>query len=414
MQSVTVRCHVAALALFAASTASIAGAAGPDRAVLTAAEGERAPLMVTLKELVMIESGSADAAGLDRMADFTGQRLMQLGAAVERQPSSRGLGHIVTGTLTGTGTRKLMLMAHMDTVYPRGVLQSQPYRIADGRAYGPGIADDKGGIAAILHVLKLLQQQGWRDYAQLTVLFNSDEEAGSHGSKERISKLAAVHDFVFSCEPTLGQGEGLLLGASGFAKVTMEVRGRAAHAGVAPDSGRNALIELAHQVGQTDALARSVPGARLNWTLAQAGVVGNQIPDLATAAGDMRYTRAAAVDELEAALRQAIRRAKVADTHTSLLVERGRPPFVAVPRARQFAARAQGVYAELGRQLDLNDGTGGGTDAAYANQSGNAIVLESLGLVGTNIHSKDEYIELEAIVPRLYLLARLLQEAGKS
>jgi glutamate carboxypeptidase len=385
----------------------------PEPATLAAAEAERTPFMATLRELVEIESGSADAAGLARIADYTEARLKSLGAATERRVSKRGPGSIVTGTFTGTGTRTLMLMAHMDTVYPPGILTSQPFRVADGRAYGPGIADDKGGVAAILHVLAMLRQAGWHDYARLTVLFNPDEEAGSHGSKELIAALAAEHDFVFSCEPTLGQGEGLLLGASGFARVSMTVEGRASHAGVAPDKGRNALIELAHQLQQTDAVSRSVPGARLNWTLAQAGVVGNQIPDRATATGDLRYTRADAVDSLEGALRQAVRQGHVPDTRTLIAVERGRPPFVATPAARDFARKAQAIYAELGRDLALQDGTGGGTDAAYANLSGRAIVLESLGLVGAGIHSSGEYIELDAIVPRLYLLTRLLREAAK-
>jgi glutamate carboxypeptidase len=102
----------------------------------------------------------------------------------------------------------------------------------------------------------------------------------------------------------------------------------------------------------------------------------------------------------------------VPDTRTSVVVERGRPPFVATAAARAFAARGQSVYAETGRRLALLEGTGGGTDAAYANRSGKAIVLESLGLVGAGIHSGEEYIDIDAIVPRLYLLTRLLQLAG--
>lgn len=396
--------------LLAASAASAAPSQPP---LLAAAEAQQAPLLATLKEMVLIESGSADAAGLARMADYTERRLKELGAVTERHRSTRGPGSIVTGTFSGNGTRKLMLMAHMDTVYQTGVLQSQPWRIEGGRVYGPGVADDKGGIAAILHVLQMLRQDGWRDYGRITVLFDPDEEAGSHGSKDLIASLAAEHDYVFSCEPTLGEGEGILLGASGFAKVTMDVRGRAAHAGVAPDDGRNALVELAHQLTQTNALARSVPGARLNWTLAQAGLVGNQIPDHASAAADLRYTRLDAVDQLEAVLKQTVRHALVPDTLTSIVVERGRPPFVATPAARDFAVRAQAIYAELGRTMALQDGTGGGTDAAYANRSGKAVVLESLGLVGAGIHSSGEYIELDAIVPRLYLLARLLQQAAR-
>lgn len=402
-----------ALALAACGAPVWAGAAA-DASLLAAARREQVPLMVSLEQMVRIESGSHDPQGLARMADYTEQRLKALGARTERLAPAQGVSSAVLATFSGAGSKKLMLIAHMDTVFDKGVLASQPYKVDGGRVYGPGIADDKGGIAVILHALKILADAGWRDYATITVLLDPDEEAGSRGFRDLIAARAAEHDYVFSCEPTLGKDDGILLGASGFAKVSMEVRGRAAHAGVAPDTGRNALVELAHQIGQTRDVAAGVPGTRFSWTLAHAGVVGNQIPDLASAAGDMRFNTAEGVDRVEALLRERIRNVLVADTRTSITVERGRPPFVATPAARAFAARAPAIYAEAGRQMVLLDGTGGGTDAAYANRSGKAIVLESLGLVGANIHTRDEYIEVDAIVPRLYLLTRLMQEAARS
>ncbi len=151
-------------------------------------------------------------------------------------------------------------MGHMDTVYERGILASQPWRVDGERIYGPGIADDKGGIAVVLHALKILKEVDWRNFARLTVLFNPDEEVGSIGSGELISELADQHDFVLSCEPTVAapaaRNDALLLGASGTARGVMEVKGRASHAGAAPDLGRNALIELAHQLLQTRDIAK--------------------------------------------------------------------------------------------------------------------------------------------------------------
>ena len=178
---------------------------------------------------------------------------------------------MVKGSFSGSGTRKLMLIAHMDTVYPAGTLASEPYRQDGNKLYGPGIADDKGGIAVILHSLAILKDAGWRDYAQLTVLFNHDEEVGSTTSGETIAQLAEQHDYVFSAEPTgakaVARTEGLLLGAAGTASATMEVKGRSAHAGAAPEAGRNALIELAYQLQQTRDIAKDIPGAQLNWTI---------------------------------------------------------------------------------------------------------------------------------------------------
>ena len=340
-------------------------------------------------------------------------RLKALGAKTERRKPTQGVGDIVIGTFSGKGTKSLMLMAHMDTIYPAGTLALQPYREDAERIYGPGIADDKGGIAVILHALKILRDAGWHDYARLTVMFNSDEEIGSGGSGELIAALAAEHDYVLSCEPTSIGPEGLLLGASGTGIVTMQVHGRASHSGAAPEMGRNALIELSHQLLQSRDIDQSIPGTQLHWTIAQAGLVRNQIPERAYAIGDMRLTAVDGFDRLEAALQERIRNKLVPDTETTIRIARGRPPFVASAAARALANKGQGIYAEIGRDLRMIEGTGAATDAGFANRSGRAVVLESFGLAGAGFHASDESIVIESIVPRLYLMTRLLQDIGQ-
>jgi len=369
--------------------------------------------------MVLIESGSFDLEGLAKMADFTEARLKALGFKTERRKVMRGPGaNSVIGTLDGTGTKKLMLIGHMDTVYQAGILATQPYRVEENRIYGPGIADDKGGLAVILHALKILTDAGWRDYARLTVMFNPDEEISSPGSGEQIAEIADQHDVVLSCEPTsagaVSKNESLLLGASGTATAVMEVKGRTAHAGVAPDLGRNALIELSHQVLQTRDLAKSIPGTQLNWTVAQAGTVRNQIPDKATATGDVRLTVNDGLAKLQAALQEKVKSSTlVPGTETSVRIDNGRPPFVGGEASRTLAKRAQAIYAEIDRPLDIIDMTGGGTDAGYASRGGKAVVVESFGLAGFGYHAKDEYIVTDSIVPRLYLMTRLLTELGQ-
>lgn len=406
-----------AAAAFAAAAPALAAA---DAALLDAARAQESAVVASLKEMVLIESGSADAAGLAKMADWTEARLKALGAQTERIRATTGPGTLVKGTFSGSGTKKLMLIAHMDTVYPTGILATQPIREEGGRLYGPGIADDKGGIAVILHSLAILQRAGWRDYARLTVLFNPDEEVGSPGSGEAIAAEADQHDYVFSCEPTAAKAvartEGLLLGAAGTATATMTVQGRASHAGAAPELGRNALLELAYQLQQTRDVAKAIPGAQLNWTTAQAGLVRNQIPESAVAGADVRITQPGADARLRSALQEKIAAGKlVPDTTTTLQLVVGRPPYLANERARALAVRAQEIYGELdGRALALVPMTGGATDAAFAGRSGKAIVLESFGLAGFGYHARDEYIELDSIVPRLYLMTRLLTTVARN
>ncbi|RJF96264.1 M20/M25/M40 family metallo-hydrolase [Noviherbaspirillum saxi] len=388
-------------------------AAGADTRLLEAAEREQAAVIASLKDMVHIESPSMDARGLARMADYTEKRLRELGAAVERRKGTQGPAEIVIGRFSGTGSKRIMLLAHLDTVYPVGTLQSQPYRIEANRIYGPGIADDKGGVALILHALKILKEMGWRDHAGLTVVFNADEETGSLGSGELIAAMAAEHDYVFSCEPAPDQPDGVLLSASGTGTVVMQVQGRASHAGAMPEKGRNALVELAHQILQTEDVAASVPGTQLNWTIARAGLVRNQIPERAYVTGDLRLMNPDGFDHIESALKERVRNRHIPDTETSIAIERGRPPFVATPAGHELARKAQAIYAEIDRPLMLIPGTGGATDAGFAARSGKAVVLESFGLAGFGYHARDEYIAVDSIVPRLYLMTRILREVAK-
>ncbi|MGX1319259.1 glutamate carboxypeptidase [Bradyrhizobium sp. USDA 377] len=407
-----------ALSLLGLAAGATSALAATDEKLKAAAEQEKAPLIETLRDMVMIESGSSDVEGLKKMADFTEARLKALGAATERRKTTAGAGaDMVIATFKGSGTRKLMLIAHMDTVYQRGVLASEPYRVDGNRIYGPGIADDKGGIAVVLHALKILKDAGWNDYATLTVSFNPDEEVGSIGSGEIIAELADQHDVVLSCEPTAAsppaKNDSLLLGASGTATGVMKVKGRASHAGAAPDLGRNALIELSHQLLQTQDVAKSIPGTQLNWTTAKAGTVRNQIPEDAEAGADIRLTIPDGIARLQAALDEKTKNRLVPDTETTVKIVAGRPPFVASDRGRALAAVGQAIYAEIDRKLDITEMTGGATDAGYANRSGKAVVVESFGLAGFGYHARDEFIDTNSIVPRLYLMSRMLIEQGK-
>jgi glutamate carboxypeptidase len=393
--------------------------AAPDAQVLAAATAAQPAVVETLKEMVSIESGSADLEGLAKLATVLDDRLKALGFKTERRTAAPGAGaDIVIATLAGTGSRKIMLQGHMDTVYDRGILQTQPYRQDGNKLYGPGIADDKGGMAVVLHALKLLNDAGWKDYATLTVVFNPDEEVGSIGSGEFISATADRHDVVLSFEPTaakaVAKGEALLLGAAGVGQVTLEVKGRASHAGASPELGRNAILEASYQMLQTRDLAKDIPGVTLNWTNVVSNKARNQIPELAVAVADVRITVPGAEDKLNTALQAKVASGKlIPDTVTTVKLEVGRPAFLAGAPGRALAERAQAIYKEIDRDLGIVPMTGGGTDAAFARRSGKATVVESFGLAGFGFHARDEYIELDSIVPRLYLVTRLLVEIGK-
>ena len=394
----------------------------PDPAVMAAMEAEREPLIETMRQLVAIESGSRDPEGLGQVAALIADRLRALGGDVElvshddpymMVDTPAEIGQSVVGRFRGQGRGRILLLAHMDTVYLRGQLADQPFRITDGRAYGLGIADDKHGIALILHTLAALRALDFDDYEQITVLINADEEVSSAGSRELITRLGAEHDAVFSCEGG-GASDRLALTTAGIGAVLLDVAGRASHAGSAPEQGRNALYELAHQVLQMRDLSDEAAGIKLNWTIASAGATRNVIPAAARATADFRVLRVAAYDEVERQVRERIRNQLIPDTTVSVSFERRRPPLEVTPASRALAAHAQEVYGEIGRPLGVTDqAAGGGTDAAFAALETDAPVIEGFGLIGFGAHSDArEYVELDSIVPRLYLLARLIMDVA--
>jgi glutamate carboxypeptidase len=404
-----------------------AGAApAPVEPVYSLVRKEKPALIATLRQLVSIESGSRDREGLDTIAGVLKDRLAALGGKVELVEAGADavrlfdtpprIGRAVLARFEGTGTRKIMLLAHMDTVYPRGTLAKRPFRVEGSRAYGPGVADEKGGVAVILHALAILKDLGFREYGTLTVLINGDEEISTPGARELITRLASQHDVVFSCEPSPAPKDELALATSGIAAATLSVRGRPAHAGVNPEDGRNALLELAHQLLQTQRLGDPSRGIKFNWTIASAGTTRNVIPDAATASADVRVRRVADFDGVEQAFRAAVAKGHlVPDTKLEATFERRRPPLEVTDRSRALAKRAQAIYADLGKQLGVDESSkGAGTDAAFAALSGKPVVLENFGLVGFGYHSPDaEYVELESIEPRLYLMARLIMDSSR-
>ena len=406
----------------------LAGVMGPqaqvqaaqlDAQLRSAAMAQQPAVIETLRDLVTVESGSTDHEGVGKLMAYLDKRLSALDAKVERVASAAGGPDLVRGTFSGNGKLKVMLIAHADTVYDRGILEKEPFQQKGNLLYGPGIADDKGGIAVILHSLALLKARGWNDYATVTVLFNPDEEIGSPGSGETIAKLADEHDVVLSFEPSAAkaviESEGVLLSAAGTSQVRMTVQGLSAHAGAAPEQGRNALVELAHQIIQTKDVATGVPGAQLNWTTANAGTARNQIPERAEVGGDARVTQTDSNANLLAALQAKVKESHaVPDTTTTVTLEPLRPIYVAGERGRELADLAQEIYAELdGRTLLMHPTTNGGTDAGFAGRSGHAAVLEGLGLAGWGYHARNEYIEIDSIPPRLYLASRMLIELAK-
>ncbi|MDN3278293.1 M20/M25/M40 family metallo-hydrolase [Frankia sp. RB7] len=400
--------------------ATTAAHAEPMADVQALAQKEQQPLLDTLRDLVSIESGSKDFEGLNLIAGRVADQFKQIGGAVEiLQPTDiyrlddtpEKIGPAVHAVFKGTGARKIMLIAHMDTVYLKGMLKDQPFRIDGDKAYGLGIADDKQGVALILHAVAMLQKLNFRDYGTLTVLTNGDEEISSPGWRSTITKFASDQDVVFSFEG--GGTDGTLrLATSGIGSAYLTVTGKSSHAGARPEGGINALYELSHQVLQMKDLSKPEQGLKLNWTVSKAGTNRNVIPAEATAQADARALKVSDFDELEKTLQDKIKNRLLPDSRVELKFEVRRPPLEANDASRRVATYGKTIYGELGLPLKVDEkATGGGTDAAFAALKTRGAVVEGMGLSGFGAHSNDaEYVKLDTIVPRLYLTTRMIMD----
>ena len=396
----------------------------PNQEVLTLANQQKQPLLDTLKDLVNIESGSGDREGLDQISQLIFDRLKAMGGEVEfiepgtdayrMHDTPAKIGRMVKAKFTGTGSKKILLIAHMDTVYLKGMLAKQPFRLDGNRAYGLGIGDDKAGVAVILHTLSILKAMNFRDYGTLTVLINGDEEISSPASRHLLGKLGAEHDLTMSHEGSPITSDRLGLATAGIAAVTLKVTGMASHAGSSPERGRNAIYELAHQMLQTKDFSDPATGVKMNWTMINGGTNRNVIPAEATGVADVRVIRVTDYEGLEKRVRETITKQLIPDTKVEMTFERRRPPLELNPAAAAIAKHAQTIYAEIGKQLNVTDTVaGGGTDAAFAALGNSKPVIERFGLQSFGAHSNDnEYIHIDSIEPRLYLATRLIMDVS--
>ncbi|RUR68708.1 M20/M25/M40 family metallo-hydrolase [Variovorax guangxiensis] len=414
--------------LLAAVCAAFLGSAfaAPDAKIAALAAKEKPALLDTLKELVSIESGSRDLDGLEKISDLIAAKFKTLGGEVElidpsadayrMEDTPEKIGRVVRATFKGTGKKKILLIAHMDTVYTVGMINRQPFRIDGDKAYGLGIADDKQGVAVITHIVSMLQAMKFKEYGTLTVLINGDEEISSPGARSLITRMGSEHDAVLSFEGASIKEDKLSLATAGIASVTLNVTGKASHAGSAPELGVNALYELSHQILQMRDLSDPATGLKMNWTISKSGTNRNVIPASATAAADVRVLKVSDYDRIEQQVNERVKKQLIPEAKVELKFERRRPPLESSEASVAMARHAQQIYRdELGLPLGADDkAAGGGTDAAFAALKTKAPVVERFGLQGFGAHSADaEYVLVNSIEPRLYLGTRMVMDLAR-
>ncbi|HEX9035551.1 MAG TPA: M20 family metallopeptidase [Ktedonobacterales bacterium] len=374
------------------------------RDVLALAESQMTQILDDLGALVNIDSGTYTPRGVARVADELERWLKAAGAEVERVAGSEFGPHLIA-RWRGPGRGRALLIGHMDTVFPEGEAERRPFRVADGRAYGPGVMDMKSGLLIGLYAARaLLDEAPW---AELVMFCNSDEEIGSPSSRSLVETLGKPAHAALVLEPN-SRVDKTTIARKGVATYRIDVEGLSAHAGVEPHRGRNAILELAHRVIAVQALNGTIPGVTLNTGVTHGGERPNVVPDAAHALVDVRAADLEGVHVVDAALRAlADGPEHVEGTRTRLTGGFMHQPFVQSPASLRLFEMAQEVARELGYELSGSP-TGGGSDGNTTAATG-APTLDGLGAAGGMAHNPGEFIEVASIAPRIALLSGIIQ-----
>lgn len=386
--------------------------AARDAKVWAAAQAARPGQLQLLQQAVDIDSGTGDAEGGRKVEALLIPRLKALGMTVEAVPAEAdGLPENLVARLSGTGKGRILMIGHIDTVFGPGTVARRPYRTDAENAYGPGVIDEKGGVIEGVYALTLLHDLGFKDFKSITLLIETSEERGSPGTRKLIDRLLADADVELNLEPA-EQPDGVTVWRKGSTTFHIDVKGRAAHAGVAPQDGRNAAVELIHQIQAANVFPKSGDGLTANLTVMSAGTRNNIIPEDAHAQINVRVREQKQVGEVQAVLEKNAQTTAIPDTHVTVSREPAFPPLPSNPATDALAVRAQAIYAGLGLTLGTG-GNGGASESALAAAAG-VPALDGLGPVGSGTHSDQEHLELKSVTPRLYLLTRLIQDLGRN
>ena len=376
-----------------------------EEALLAHCQAHADEMLSEIGDLVQHESPSGDKSALDALARRLADRFSAIGGEVTVLPQDTAGDHVRV-VFPGEGdpdARPTLVLCHFDTVWPVGTLAGMPFRVEDGRAYGPGIFDMKSSIVIVEHAIRAARAAGLALPRPLTLLLTSDEEVGSRTSRASIEAEAQTSAHVLVLEAPL-PGGNLKTARKGVGRYTIAVEGRAAHAGVEPDKGVSAVRELAHQILAAHDLARPDLGTTINVGVIHGGTAANVVPAQAVAAVDVRVSRmdeAARVDESFQSLRPVLPGARV--TVTGGL---NRPPMERTAAVADLYERTRVIGQGLG--LDLGEGsTGGGSDGNFTAALG-VPTLDGLGTLGGGAHADNEHILVAALPTRTALLAALL------
>lgn len=366
-----------------------------------------------LETIVNVDSGSGHSPGIGQVAAFFQERFERLGWDVRRLEFEAGtvpcLEVVNERGRRTTGQYDLLFLGHMDTVFPVGTALQRPFSIADGRAWGPGVCDMKAGLVTILHAVEAARQSGVSDDLALCIAFNGDEEVGSSGSRRWLEFLAAKSRRVLVAEPCRATGHRVLQ-RKGVANYQLVCHGRMAHAGVEPEKGANAVLELAYQIVRANDFANAEQGTNVSVTTVTGGTSSNVIPAYAMANFDVRIATMEEARRIEASFHSLTQNRPFEGVRVEVLGGINRMPMVPTDATLRLWDRIAAIGHGLGLEMKLIT-TGGGSDGNFTAALG-VPTIDAMGPQGGRAHSQDEYLVLDSVVPNLRLIHAIMKAAA--
>ncbi|WP_404332924.1 M20 family metallopeptidase [Mesobacillus maritimus] len=362
---------------------------------------KKAEMLELIEQLVNIDSGSYDKKGVDRIGAILTPKFEELGFVVEVNEEEE-YGNNLVIRHKNAKEPKIILLAHMDTVFPEGTVVERPFRIEGNRAYGPGVVDMKSSLVELLFAIKALDHSGSNSGENIEIILNGDEEIGSPSSRALIEERAVGKEYALVMEPARKDGS-LVMARRGGGRYTLLVEGKAAHSGIEPEKGRSAIEELAYKIIQLHDLTDHEKGMSVNVGLIEGGTAVNTVSDSAVAHVDVRISEMEQGEFLEGKMKEICATTDVPGTNVVLEGEIGRPPMEHNEQTKSLFHIIKDVGEEIGVKIS-GTATGGGGDASFTAANGVATV-DGLGPVGGNAHSDKEYLEIDTLPERTLLLA---------
>ena len=367
-------------------------------------EEHRDAMMDFWRQLVQIESGSANKAGVDAVARRVQEELDTIGAHTEIHEMKRAGNMLVSVLNEDVPEAPVLLLGHMDTVFPDGTVADRPFTLRDGKAYGPGVLDMKGGVTIAVFAMKALKEAGW-SRRPVRLVLAGDEEVGHCDSDcdQQIMEQARGAVAAFNCES--GRlGNEVVIQRKGALTYRIDVTGIAAHAGNEPEKGRSAILEMAHKVIAIQNLTDWQQGTTYNVGVISGGIVANAVPDVASIIIDVRYLKKEYISDIEAKLQDVARTTYVDGTKASLTRLSCCIPMERMAETDGLLAKVQDAYASFGMPRPSGITVGGGSDSAYTVAAGVPTIC-AMGVEGSRHHSPEEYASVESLYARAKALA---------